>query len=443
MAVFLIGLIFISDTAPAVPQFPITDIQVIGARWVSETLVQSESGLEIGATYTESDLIRARGRIARLPFVLHADFSLKKGTVRGTYTLEIQVWEHKPLFHHYQFSARERDLPNPLPPRGPGSKEDTSADTMGNWSIGARWFAHAHGFLYAATSLEHGDDGLDFSPGNPVDLGYNHYNLLGHGLFLNLNVQLRDSLEDRVFDPYSDGQVLVRENRSPATTLTLAQPFGHRTQWLTLTLDYYDTELAFPKSIETDDVKENRFRANLGWYYDTTDDLALPTRGLRLEGGLDFGRVKSQFPVFFDQVAEASPTHDTFTVKALDARVELTIYHAFTSQFSGHARGLLRERIDEKGQFIRNPDQTHYQLQTGVNYKIWGSAAANGELRLESYALLNNRSDKFGAEETQTIHAGLVFRNAWGLMRAGFRYQKIDVDINMQSDTSGREKRLR
>jgi len=434
--VFLLFL-FLSDPAPAIPRFPITEIKVDGARWVSHALVISESGLKIGESYSEKELALARGRIARLPFVLHADFSLDKGEKRGFFTLVIHVREHRLLFHHYNYSFRKRDLPNPLPLRGPGSAEDLSQDAFGNWGLGGRWFLGAYGFAYLTTTLEQVNAKLDFAPGKPVDLGYSHYNLLGTGLFLNVNLQVRSELDQMVYDPFSTRLVRVVEDRSPATTLTLAQPFSNRSQWISLTLDFFENELAFPNGDDfVEVVDEKWFRSSLSWYMDTTNDLSLPTRGRRLEAGLDYGRVTSQFPVQVDHAVEYSPNYEVFTVEALDLRLELAQYHPFTEKLSVYATGVFRTRIQEKGTFLRNPDQTRYQIRSGVDYKIWGADSVDGELRLECFGSHMRRSDDFGHEEIQTLQTGLVFRNSWGLVRAGFQYQHVDVFIGNEESSA-------
>lgn len=428
MVFLLIGLFLATD--PAVPQFPITDIQVVGARWVSSDLIRSESGLILGNTYTEKDLSLARSRIGRLPFVLDADFTLEKGKQRGTYKLVVHIREHRLLFHHYDYRSRDRDLPDPAPFRGPGSAEDVSEDHFASWGLGARWFTSAYGFIYGAASLEQTEAKLDLAPGEPLDLGYSHYNFLGTGLFLNVNLQIRDSLTETIYDPFAGASSLVTEDRSPAITLNLAQPLFNRSQWISLTLDHFKNELTFENPNETFD--EKWFRGGLSWYLDTTDNLALPTRGRRLETGLDYGRVTSQFPVFLDHAAEFRPDYERFTVEAMDARVEFLQHHPFTDRWSGHVSGLIRVRLDEKGTFIRNPGQTLYKTRAGINLKLWGMDRPDGDLRLESYGLAERRDDDFGREDTFTVHAGLVFRNSWGLMRVGFRWQKLDSTFKVQ-----------
>lgn len=60
---------------------------------VNESILRSELGLTAPATYSESDLRNGQYRIRRLPFVLDAELSLKKGSKRGLYVLLITVEE--------------------------------------------------------------------------------------------------------------------------------------------------------------------------------------------------------------------------------------------------------------------------------------------------------------------------------------------------------------
>ena len=85
-------------TEPGPPEFLIETITVESAHKISAEIVISESLLEEGSSYTESELRDARYRIVRLPFLLDAEFSLRKGSERGLYQLVITVEETRRWF---------------------------------------------------------------------------------------------------------------------------------------------------------------------------------------------------------------------------------------------------------------------------------------------------------------------------------------------------------
>ena len=79
-------------------RFLIESISIEGARYSSPRILIAESRLTEGRSYSEAELRDAMFRIKRLPFVLHTDFRLAKGTERGRYVLVIAIEETKPLF---------------------------------------------------------------------------------------------------------------------------------------------------------------------------------------------------------------------------------------------------------------------------------------------------------------------------------------------------------
>ena len=82
------------------PRFLLESIVVEGVqRDIVRRIVTSESLLEPGREYTEQELREAVYRVKRLPFVMDADFSLRKGGERGSYQLVITVEETRLIFY--------------------------------------------------------------------------------------------------------------------------------------------------------------------------------------------------------------------------------------------------------------------------------------------------------------------------------------------------------
>ena len=93
----------VAPPAPASSQKPpvsfvIEKIVVVGVHHGSEGIVASETLLTSGNAYTEAQLREALQRVERLPFVVMADFSLRRGSARGRFELVITAVETKPVF---------------------------------------------------------------------------------------------------------------------------------------------------------------------------------------------------------------------------------------------------------------------------------------------------------------------------------------------------------
>ncbi len=90
---WLATLILCTALGADAPSYTIEQIVFEHDGRISETILRSELGLNAPATLSESDLRNGQHRIRRLPFVLDADLSLKKGSKRGLYVLLITVEE--------------------------------------------------------------------------------------------------------------------------------------------------------------------------------------------------------------------------------------------------------------------------------------------------------------------------------------------------------------
>lgn len=76
-----------AETSAASASFLIEKIVVEGVGHGSEKIVAAETLLRLGSSYTEPQLREALQRVERLPFVVQADFSLRRGSERGRFEL--------------------------------------------------------------------------------------------------------------------------------------------------------------------------------------------------------------------------------------------------------------------------------------------------------------------------------------------------------------------
>src|SRR5215207_2079531 len=79
------------ETPQEPARFLIETVTVEGPKEAPANIVRAETLLREGGTYTEDQLRQAVYRVHRLPFVLDASFSLRKGSQRGAYELVIQA----------------------------------------------------------------------------------------------------------------------------------------------------------------------------------------------------------------------------------------------------------------------------------------------------------------------------------------------------------------
>ncbi len=83
----------------------IEKIVVEGVRHGSEKIVAAETLLTPRQAYSEAQLQQALHRVERLPFVVEAGFSLRRGSERGRHELVITVTEAMPVFFGRSFEV--------------------------------------------------------------------------------------------------------------------------------------------------------------------------------------------------------------------------------------------------------------------------------------------------------------------------------------------------
>ena len=138
----------------------------------SEDLILAESRLVEGREYDEAQLRDALFRIVRLPLVLDAEFSLRRGTERGRVQLVIRVKEARRWFFGMEGLATIWRRPVTLS----GLAEETVVQSPAAIA-GRRFSAGRHGVFFAALG---GQDGS-------LNVGYSHNNLFGRRVLLQVN----------------------------------------------------------------------------------------------------------------------------------------------------------------------------------------------------------------------------------------------------------------
>ncbi|HKV06720.1 MAG TPA: BamA/TamA family outer membrane protein [Thermoanaerobaculia bacterium] len=379
-------------------RFLIETITVSGVgREAARGIIVAESLLREGESYSEDELRKAVYRVKRLPFVVEADFSLKKGSERGAYELVITVEETKPVFF-------DGNLGGVVVPSEQRRFTEDRVEWEHSETLGARLFAGSSGLAFATVSR-----------GGDLQAGYTQYDLFGTGSFASLGISTDVDKEDFQGDTY-------------AAAFTFGVPLSV-TQSLRANLSWAESEI---EGFEGESFTFEARRAGLEWRYDTTDDPLLPSRGVRVTAGVERS--------WFEQAAFLSPIDGLVTLEDTVDTVVVTgrKHWPLTQRQSialGAGAGYQRTRNDEG--FLRGLEYEATDLSAELvhSWSLWGFEKSRriGDLWLEtgvSY-VTREQDTPFAPDfrtEAVTFHTGLVFRSVWGLIRASLSYTEFSGD---------------
>ena len=368
------------------PKFLLETIRVEGVqRAAARQIVAEESLLVPGRTYTEQELRLAVYRVKRLPFVVDAELSLRKGSARGAYELVITVEEAKPVF----FLAQVDGL------RSGGAGSAWSTRWLESASAGGRYFVGSHGLAYGSAQGFHDIDGT------LLRAGYTQYDLFGNGSFASLDLSTVQGVKGL-------------DNR--AVSLTAGYP---------LTAVQSLRALVFNSRSKEDDFfhdEADRWDTSLEWIYDTTDDPLFPSSGTKASAGSNYSQTRTldrSTPEGF-----RTTSHDfniaVFSRRhwAVTARQSLSVELDGIRSESGTSDGF-------SGKDLRAILAVGYALDL-LGLSRGGHA---GDLRFET-RLLGNYDDFSPAfvhspVESVGLEASLAYRNPWGVARVSFLYANL------------------
>lgn len=277
-------------------RFLIETITVETSRKASAGIIESETLLEEGGTYSEDDLRRAVARVHRLPFVLDATFSLRKGSARGAYELVIDANTVRWFFFDRGLHFARFDQIYTLGEFGDGNESDWSQSGL----IGGRMFTGRSGVLYGSLGFQN-----DLaSSANGYQLGYTHYDLFGRGIVADLSYARHDCCSTDVLPFGIDPQLSSWDwEDDEQASLKLAVPLApHRS------LQFGWTERSgraddHQRVLEPfwgerhdavfDGIQDSR-HLEARWVQDTSDDPVLPSRGTVLSAGLEHDSYRAE-----------------------------------------------------------------------------------------------------------------------------------------------------
>ncbi|HYU34853.1 MAG TPA: hypothetical protein VEW48_22105 [Thermoanaerobaculia bacterium] len=279
-----------SQAQEEAPRFLLERITVEGPREAAGRIIKAETLLKEGATYTETELAQAVARVHRLPFVLDAQFSLRKGSTRGAYELLVEVTEARRfLFEH---TVGLYTLAEPL-------NLDKTMGEAHSWSVtlpglvGYRQFIGRSGVVFAA---------LDSTEG--VQVGFTRYDLFGRGIVASAGysgLPPNFCCTSEVLPYGLDPTFVFWDWRNSARRLSaevgvpLSAKDAIRFDWSRRDGEgssRHEVLARFRASGSfldlANDVDATLDRAELKWVRDTSDDPVVPSRGVTLSGGLEW-----------------------------------------------------------------------------------------------------------------------------------------------------------
>lgn len=431
-------------------RFLLERITVEGAREAAGRIVEAETLLREGETYSEEELAQAVARVHRLPFVLDTDFSLRKGSERGAYELLIQVEEARRFFFDHSLRGSYLAQPLDLDDTITNDERDLSGSLPG--VIGFRQFIGRSGVVFAA---------LDNSDG--LQLGFTRYDLFGRGIVASVGYSglaqgLCCSSEvlayglDPTFVSWSwdvvntlSLELGVPLDASDALRFAWSRRDGEASSRNELFGLFRFGEPFVDAPIEGSDLTLDR--AEVKWVRDTSDDPLVPTRGFTLAAGLEWSAFETG-PLVERQVGERGfydvavplPPQESEQVAAVVSAVR---HWSLTPRQT--VSGLGRVSVGQaslrnlpiRGGVVAEQDLDVFGGSLGLRHavRLWQARGDRGfgDLYLESTAELGVESTSPDIQPGRApnplqrfeVSTGLVFRNVWGRLRLVVSY--LDV----------------
>ena len=374
-------------TAPPedVVSFQIETITVEAER-LSPEIVLSESLLREGREYSESELREAVHRINRLPFVLLAEFSLRRGSERGRYELVIRVYEARRWFSQLALGLAVDDPVDRFRAGGFGDSllgSDDDFDAL----IGRRFAVGRRGILFASFGTEAG----------LFAVGYQRYNLWDRNVLF--SVTLGGEEEDN--------------SRSRRVRAQLGIPIrGNHALRLLAGWNRFEYSSRFFGGSESRDTE-----LELAWVFNSLDDPVLPREGLLLELGLVWSE-RDDRDVF--RFVDGSVVREDFSQERLGL-VGSASRHWPVGARQSFSAGVGGRLDDDPGREWQAAAHVGHQIYLVRNQEPgrwrelrWETELAGARDELASDLVPPGFPD---GVNTWRLRTGVTYRNGWGLFR--------------------------
>lgn len=406
--------------------FVIERIVVEGVRHGSEKIVLSELLLTLGAAYTEAQLREALHRVKRLPFVVEADLSLRKGSERGRFELVVSVSQAWPLFFGGSLAVAGAD----------DVYSDTEWFALATPQLGVRAFFGGQNEISATVTGFATSERFESSDAL-LDLTYRHHDLLGRHVVGTLFLRTPQTLRRGYEVGASIGVPLSRMSTLDLSVLRNDVTYEWQCTWCEPSVD-----------VRSGTVTHRGF---IGLRRDSTDDPFVPRQGMRLQSELSLaagiGTASRPWAPFADLTPPVSPENWSYDSTSQAVGVSLAVRRYWplsprtslglgltlngsldssdttatsgeqrlTSSVQGWSGGSLLE-----GELLR----TLPGLSRGLT-EFWWSARVTLGARVNRFELESgNIQLPYHVTETRYSDVGLTFslaaRGRWGIARLEF-----------------------
>lgn len=415
------------------PEFAIERVVVDGVDRLPPEIVVSESLIEPGRSYDESELRAAALRVQRLPFVLSAQVSLARGSERGLYELHIEVEETRRFF--FGGEARHVEYGRPLGLEAVRAERD-HASFRG--VAGMRLFVGRYGQAHVAAG-----------EGDGVEIGYTRYRLFGHPALASFAYSAGFCCETVVpplgLDPtlaaWSEGE------RQEAFEVVLGLPLSAE---LAVRLEagserstsgsrrrVLDTGSGVPVSLgDHSDLEQSRVEAAL--VFDTTDDPLFPSSGVALAFSVDLRRLDARLLDARDELGFPGAVGSRLARVALTASRHWSPWSRQSLSLSGRlSAGVSRVEglplaEDASGPTGETDTFDVYDASLVLRHRVRllapRASRGWGDLRWQTGLELGVEGTRPAPElagnplRRWSLETGLVLRNPWGVFRVTFAF---------------------
>lgn len=407
------------------PHFLIESIRIDGLERAGPDLLLAESRLEAGNTYSEAELARAVDRIDRLPFILAAELTLERGSIRGAYSLVVTVREAEKWFFGAEGQLSRFDQNLVIDPPFADDRDWNATGTAG-----LRFYLGSSAVAFVAADDREG-----------LKAGITHYDLFGERITATVAVSRQVCCRTQVLPLALDPSFSVYNLGDSTNRLSLgfAIPLA-ATQSLRLDASLLESDLGVSRSLfPGDDVVSyqgdlTQRRVALRWVFDTTDDFLLPSTGLTIAAGLEHQAFELEGVVVAPGLSAVDRRRDRLAL-VFDGRQVFRLTSRSTLVGSAQAAlGRADDRVTRPGELI---DANAFEVAAGLrhSYDLLGPqhSVAWGDLRFEVAGELGweRVSSGFAGPSPilrATLSTGVVWRNAWGVFRVGFAYSAFEMD---------------
>lgn len=442
-AALLAALLALPSRVAAAEESPLFLIETIvlegTSRPSSAEIIRSEMRLAEGSEYSEGELRAAIYRVRRLPFVLEADLSLRRGSERGKYALAVAVEETNAGFFAASLEALRIDLDLE---RALGYSLRTNFPTRDSATAGFRLFLGPRGVLFGAAHEEE------------FQAGYTHYGMFGGNGSASLAISYSPAeccspgeVLPLGLDPSFSSWSLGRRRRA---NLVVDYPLGGD-QALRLAATDLRAETSSriqvlsslnDPTIGFTDEDLTRSDVELKWIYDTRDEPLFPSQGSVVSGGLEVS--KADLPLRVSGTSDEGPADARSSSRMAALAVAGARTWSLAPRHAVSLGGRMAAGRSDAGKTVsgdtivtsRDLHTRDASIEARHSWSLWGEKLTReaGDLRLETTAAAGYEaiSPDLGVRGTpvhrRSLGIALVFRNAWGIFRLGLTYLDIRGD---------------